>query len=89
MEQAAAGPYCNKWYEKWQQAEWTNSKGEPIKDADKWKILTQEMERMAKSFIFNAGHNSYRNLMQDLAVKELKRHKSLEMIQKERQKAGV
>lgn len=89
MEPIASGPYCNRWFDKWQQDGWINSKGEPVKDADKWKRLILEMEKLSKRFIFTSAHNSYQNLMQSLAIKELKKRKTLEMIQRDRQKAGV
>ncbi len=89
IEPPAAGPFCNRWYEKWQQDGWINSKGEPVKDSDKWQVLCEEMEKTAKSFIFAADYNSYRGIMQHQAEKELKRHKTLEIIKDQRQKAGI
>ena len=89
MEEQASGPYCNRWFDKWQQDGWMNSKGEPIKDAEKWQKLIEEMKILSKRYIFNAGHNSYKNLLQQQAQKELNKRKTLDMIHTEREAAGV
>ena len=65
----------NGWCEQWQQAEWTNAKGKPVKNADLWNNLLEEMEK--HDVTFETGPHEYRNLMQSDARRELDRWKGM------------
>ncbi len=89
MDETAQGPFCNRWFDKWQKDGWLTAKGDPVKDREKWQQLVESMEKVSKRFIFTADHNSYRDLMQFQAKQELEKRKTLEFVHEKRKAAGL
>ena len=62
--------YKEKWYKKWQNNGWINSKRQPVANKELWKELVPYFEKPNFHFEKVAGHadNKYNNLVDRLAV---------------------
>lgn len=59
-----------KWYKSWESNDWKNSKKEPVKNQDLWKLLIFFFEDSRFSFNKVKGHagNKYNEIVDKLAV---------------------
>ncbi|MBD3354118.1 MAG: ribonuclease HI [Candidatus Lokiarchaeota archaeon] len=58
------------WYLNWENNGWRNSKNQPVKNADLWKILIKLYNTLNVKFIHVKGHsgNKYNEMVDSLAV---------------------
>ena len=52
----------NSWARQWQKNEWRNAKGTPVKNADLWKKILQELD--PHRYLFTDEYHEYRLWMQ-------------------------
>lgn len=52
----------NSWARQWQKNEWRNAKGTPVKNADLWEKILQELD--PHRYLFTDEHHEYRQWMQ-------------------------
>ena len=57
------------WIHKWQQSGWKNSKGEPVKHADKWQ-KTLILLNGTRFYIYTNQHHEYSNWLKDQCDKK-------------------
>lgn len=70
--------YKDKWYIKWQNNGWVNSKKEPVKNQDLWEILIPFFKKENIHFQKVKGHENCveNNYVDNLAVTEATRRKN-------------
>lgn len=50
-------PFRNGWINMWEKNEWRNSKDKPVRNAEQWKVLREEMARHSVRFLYIADRN--------------------------------
>lgn len=63
--------YQQKWYKKWIQNGWVNSKKQPVKNRELWELLIPFFEDNRFNFIKVKGHvgDKYNEMVDEMAVK--------------------
>ena len=59
----------NDWIRQWEKNGWINAKGDPVKNAELWKMLAAVMKKHLVEF--DTGCHSYQEIMQDKIWKAL------------------
>lgn len=69
--------YNQKWYKSWEKNGWKNSKKQPVKNPDLWRILIPFFERENITFEKVKGHNGVKGneVVNNLAVSAARRLK--------------
>ena len=57
------------WIHKWQQSGWKNSKGEPVKHADKWQ-KTLILLNGTRFYVYTNQHHEYSNWLKSQCEKK-------------------
>ena len=62
-----------RWFDKWQQTNWTKRNGRPVKHADLWKDLLVLMHDKNITFdFFNSNHDIVKNDLSKIAIEQQK-----------------